>query len=61
MEFTCVVDRYPLNTVSWYKGDDKIQDYDNRIDVSDFVLWGLYYDDGWGRRGGVGVERYCFH
>lgn len=34
MEFTCVVDRYPLNTVSWYKGDDKIQDYDNRKDMT---------------------------
>ncbi|XP_063684716.1 hemicentin-1-like isoform X2 [Bolinopsis microptera] len=34
VEFTCVVDRYPLNTVSWYKGDEKIQDYDNRKDMT---------------------------
>ncbi|KAL5269701.1 hypothetical protein ACHWQZ_G003234 [Mnemiopsis leidyi] len=32
--FTCVVDRYPPNTVSWYKGDDKIQEYDNRKDMT---------------------------
>ena len=34
VEFTCVVDRYPPNTVAWYKGEDKIQEYDNRKDVS---------------------------
>merc|ERR1719232_2257704 len=34
VQFTCVVDRYPENTVSWYRGEDKIQDYDNRKDMT---------------------------
>ena len=45
VQFTCVVDRYPLNNVTWYKGDEVIQGYENRKNVSQLLFGIICFDD----------------